>query len=148
MYKQLELRPHVSTTRAIHALLARAHCWHFDAWLYRDPHKRLYLAVETRKGGRIPLQRHIYQVLDSSRLHYVPALPAGAREITLQDRAEALNYPELNVLHWRYVVPMLARRPLAYRSQSVALHYCRAPSLDPMEGAGPNFHVYARGAGA
>lgn len=141
-YSALVLRPNVGTDTTVHRLIAKGICWHFDAWLFRDADNNLYLDVQTRRGGRDALMRNVYHYAGGS-LRAVADVPATARAITLQDRGELANYAELNALHCRYVVPMIARRPIGFRSQSVLLHYCRAPSLDPMESA-TNFFTYAR----
>lgn len=145
MHKQLKYRPNLTPTSTVHSMVAKGICWHFDAWLFRDTDNSLYLDVQTRRGGRDLIARNVYRAIHgNTRLATVARVPETAQALTLHDRAELPWYAELNALHWRYVVPMIARRPDAFRSQSVALHYLRAPSLDPFGGAGENFHVYER----
>lgn len=134
-YSTLELRPHVRPTEQVHGLIAPSHCWHFDAWLYPLTGDALALLIETRAGGRELLTSHVYS-WDGDRLRYLALtaddLRAMVQPITMQDRAYVSRFVELNNLH-AWVLPMAARVPSGYRSRSVALHYVRAPSLEPFE---------------
>jgi hypothetical protein len=141
MYKQLPLRPNVKPTEQLQTLIAPSHCWHFDAWLLRDASGALYLRIETRMGGRYLLTSHDY-IVEHGRARMVMGIPADARPITLQDKAEWPHTDTLNRLHRRYVLPMAARVPDGFRSRSVALHYVRAPDLAPFDGSEVNLHQY------
>lgn len=142
MYNELPFRPHVSTKSAVMRLIAPNHCWHFDAWLYSAGARALALHTETRQGGRDLLTSHVY-LWDGTRLTYLASgIDPGAEPVTLQDKALWPRYAELNRLHWDHILPMAARVPAGFRTRSVALHYIRAPSLDPFSDDAINMHQY------
>jgi hypothetical protein len=139
-YAQLQYRPHVKPTEQVMTLIANGRCWHFDAWLY--PHNNdVLLQVQTRAGGRDVLSQHHY-IWDGERLRYTAEIPNGQFSITMQDRAYWSRFDELNRLHWQYIVPMSRRVPDGFRSRSVALHYVRAPSLEPFGDDALNLSQY------
>lgn len=141
-YAQLQYRPNVKPTEQVQGLIARGHCWHFDAWLF-EYNGGLALLVETRAGGRDLLTSNAY-AWDGERLRYLNATGDELRQlatVTLQDKAYWPREAELNVLHLR-VLDMAARVPSGFRSRSVALHYVRAPSLAPFDGSEVNLHQY------
>jgi hypothetical protein len=140
MYNPLPNRPYVGKTEQVMRLIAPGHCWHFDAWLLAGGDK-LFLLVETRAGGRQLLTLNMYQ-WDGGRLHYCTEGFDDLQPVTLQDKALWPRFDELNALHWRYVYPMSLRVPPGFRSRSVALHYIRAPSLEPFDGTEVNLHQY------
>lgn len=129
---RLDYRPFVGQTSHLMELIGSARCWHFDAWLAMD-RGTFYFIVETRHGGREPLTRHTYKVA-GELIFLVPDAPAGAVLVTLSDRALAGLYERLNRIHWRFIVPLSHRKPDRYAGRSIAMHYVRAPSLDPLEG--------------
>lgn len=125
-------RPHVKPTEQVMTLIAPSHCWHFDAWLY-EYGPDLLLRVETRAGGRDLLWSAFY-VWNGERLNYCNTPhAANLRPVTFNDRAMWSRAAELDRLHKR-VLTMIARRPAGFRSQSVALHYVRAPDVHPITG--------------
>jgi hypothetical protein len=141
-YALLVLRPHVTLDSTVHRLIAPGTCWHFDAWLYQHG-AELYLLVETRAGGRRELASHAYMI-DGDRIRYVPAIPEGAVAVTMNDKALWPEFDRLNTIHWRYVLPMTNRIPAGFRGRSVALHYVRAPALEPFDGTEVNLHQYGK----
>jgi hypothetical protein len=141
-WKALQYRPHVRTTEQVHGLIAHGKCWHFDAWLF-EYNGALALLAETRAGGRDVLTSHAY-TWDGDALRYLNASGDELREhrtVTMQDRAYVSRADELNALHGR-VIAMAARVPAGFRSRSVALHYVRAPSLEPFEPDAVNMTQY------
>jgi hypothetical protein len=133
-WNALPLRPHVKPTEQVMGLIAPSHCWHFDAWLLRDEHNRLYLRIETRAGGR-ELLTSLEYMYEQGRLRMVPAIPAHAYPITMQDRTEQPTHraTELDAIHRAYVLPRAwAALGANFRSRSIRLHYVRAPSLPPI----------------
>lgn len=137
MYAKLDFRPHVAVTSHMITLIANLRCWHFDAWLARHQGTYYYI-VETRAGGRDRLTQWNYMVHPGG-LRFVPELPDRAELCTFSDRDVRGAYAHLNALHWRHIVPMSKRKPDMYRSRSIAMHYIRAPSHDPMEGIRNHF---------
>jgi hypothetical protein len=141
-YNGLALRPHLAKDSTWTRAIANRQCWHFDAWLLEDARLGvIYVRAEARAGGRELLWSQLY-AWSGSRLNAIIHLPDGTREVTLQDKALWPRYDELNALHWRHIVPMSERVPNGYRSRSVALHYVRAPSLEPLEDGVANWHRY------
>jgi hypothetical protein len=140
--KALSTRPNVKVTEQVYTLISRGHCWHFDAWMMRHPvTNMLYVKTQTRAGGRDLLTEHDY-ICEGGRLRYVPSIPVGAEPLTMMDQREWPNFDELNALHWRYVAPMAARVPAGFRSRSVALHYVRAPNVEPFGPDAVNLSQY------
>lgn len=138
-YKPMELRPYLRG--AYRQRAANGRCWHFDAWLFYDEADAgaLYMATQTREGGRELLTAHSYIVHwrddGDAALVYRAQIPAHANLVRITDGAMLPLYERLNRMHWSHVVPMAQRRPDAYAYSSVALHYIAAPSLDPLAGA-------------
>lgn len=132
MYSAIQTRPHVRVTEQVMELIGNSTCWHFDAWMMRAPDGTLFLRVQTRAGGRDRLTEADYVYL-GGRLQYAAVFASDLQPITMQDRAEWPRFAEFNELHWRHIVPMSQRVPAGYRSRSVALHYVRAPSLEPFD---------------
>ena len=146
MYNALAYRPNVQPKSSVMQLIAPGTCWHFDAWLFIERHTgALILHVQTRRGGRDLLTDHMYRV-ENGQPRYAASVGEGD-PITLQDRAQWPRFAELNELHWRHIVPMAARVPAGFKSRSVALHYIRAPALDPFAGDEVNLHQYERKSG-
>lgn len=143
-HNPLVLRPYTSPSSQAGYLISKQTCWHFDAWLH-VLHNHVFLHIETRAGGRKKLTGHTY-LWTGERLQYCVQSLDAAERVTLQDKALWPRYDELNAMHWRYVPAMAARIPDGYRSRSVALHYIRAPSLDPMADS-PNFFRYGECSG-
>lgn len=132
-YTGIPTRENVSATEQLMTLIAKGTCWHFDAWMLRDDQGRLYVLVQTRAGGRKLIWEMSY-TYENGVLRAVMEIPEQAQFITLQDKAEWPHFDELNRLHWERIVPMTRRVPDGFRSRSVALHYVRAPSLEPFTG--------------
>lgn len=138
---QLAQRPHVSPQAYLMELIGNGRCWHFDAWLYDFGAVAFYFVIETRAGGRDLLERRTYRLAGGTMSYTVD--PPPGEPVTLHDRALAPYYAELNEAHWRYIRPMAALRPEGYTSTSMAFHYIRAPSLEPLD-ADANFFQYGR----
>lgn len=148
-YRDLTLRPHLSTSWK--QTLGNGRCWHFDAWLLYDEADSgaMYMVIQTRKGGRDVLTQHEYSVdwlaNGEAALSYLPDRDRMARAsfVTLQDRSMRELYGRLNRLHWNTIWPMTQRRPDEFTYSSIALHYVRAPSLEPILAGTVNYSRFA-----
>lgn len=145
MYSPIETRPYVKPTEQVMMLIGPSSCWHFDAWLYETEDGAMFVLIETRAGGRDVRSVANYRIMGGG-LHRVASIPVGARAVTLQDKALWPRFDELNAIHWQWVHPMALRVPAGFRSRSVAIHYVRAPSIEPIDGDVVNMSHYAENA--
>ncbi len=142
MYNTLKNRPFVRQNSTALQRIANKKCWHFDAWLGETSQPgMLALHVKTSAGGREQLTAMTYLILNG-RLKVTPRNTV-ARLLTLDDLSPD-EYDTINALHWRTVFGMARRVPAGFRSRSVALHYIRAPSLDPIPPTVTNWSRYTK----
>lgn len=147
MYNPLPFRPYVAPNSSVMVLIAKGHCWHFDAWMRCGSDGTLYVHIETRSGGRELLTRTLFTAMHGTLYRMGGAVEPVIDQlepVTLQDKALWPRYAELNEIHWRDILPLAGQPPRGFRSRSVALHYIRAPSLDPLADDVLNMHHYER----
>lgn len=148
-------RTHVSNSSWIAAVLRRHSTLHTDAWLLEDSDGVLWLRVLTSKGGVRMLKEDWLQVAlgKTPPLWRVPDIRRhpDVRTCTerylrsrwsLEDGGWRDNW--LNILHWSVLQPAFAAMPEGYKWSSIACHYIRAASVDPVEGM-ENWMAYGKG---
>jgi hypothetical protein len=150
-------RPHVADTSWVATVIRKRTCLHVDVRLYEDARRTLWFNVRMTKGGVELLADNwirtgnpgdplgLYPVTD---IHMQP----DARHCTEQHlrsrwslAGDGWREAWLNELHWRKLQPLLTGElPSGFKNRSLAFHYVRAASLEPVEGM-ENWMRYGKG---